>query len=88
MEVYVVLGGDGCAVERRGLVVPAAKSGFDLFVDAVADRLHDLGFDDVALGVDRHLNDDISLPSPAAARRGPREDPDTRPDMRHGLHGR
>src|SRR5712691_1043945 len=52
MEMYVVPGGDGRAVERGRLVVPAAQGGLDLFVDPVADRLHNFGFDDVALGVD------------------------------------
>src|ERR1700730_10715574 len=64
MEVYVVPGGDGRAVERGRLVVPTAQRGFDLFVDSVADRLHDLGFDDVALGVDRDFNDDAALQVP------------------------
>jgi len=49
VEVHVVARGYGRAVERGWLVVPAAKRGFDLFVDAVADGLHDLGFDYVAL---------------------------------------
>src|ERR1700674_2894261 len=64
MEVYVVPGGDWCAVERGRLVVPAAQGGFDLFVDPVADRLHNFGFDDVALRVDRDFNDDVALQVP------------------------
>src|SRR3981081_162539 len=64
MEVYVVSGGDRRAVEGGWLIVPAAQGGLDLFVDPVADRLHDLGFDDVALGVDRDFNDDVALQVP------------------------
>ncbi len=44
MEVHVVPGGNGCPVQRSRLVVPAAKGGLDLLVDAVADGLHDPGF--------------------------------------------
>ena len=47
--MHVVPRGDGCAVERGRLVVPAAQRGLDLFVYPVADRLHNFGFDDVAL---------------------------------------
>jgi hypothetical protein len=36
--------------------VPAAKSDFYFFVDAVADGLYDFGFDYVALRVDSHFN--------------------------------
>src|ERR1700688_3842770 len=61
VEVYVVPGGDWRAVERGRLVVPAAQGGLDFFVDPVADRLHNFGFDDVALGVDRDFNDDVAL---------------------------
>src|SRR5437899_5459070 len=64
MEMYVVPRGDGRAVERGRLVVPAAQGGLDLFVDPVADRLHNFGFDDVALGVDCDFNDDIALQVP------------------------
>src|SRR6266446_7598274 len=64
MEMYVVPGGDWRAVERGRLVVPAAKGGLDLFVDPVADRLDNFGFDDVALGVDRDFNDDVALQVP------------------------
>ena len=64
MEVHVVPGGDWRAVERGRLVVPAAQGGLDLFVDPVADRLHNFGFDDVALGVDRDFNDDVTLQVP------------------------
>ena len=62
--MYVVPGSDWRAVERSWLIVPAAQRGFDLFVDSVADRLHDLGFDDVALGVDCDFNDDVALQVP------------------------
>src|SRR5271155_659951 len=64
MEVHIVPGGNWCAVERGWLIVPAAKRGLDLFVDAVADRLHNLRLDDVPLGIDRHLNDDIAYQVP------------------------
>ena len=64
MEVHVVPGGDWRAVERGWLVVPAAQGGLDLFVDPVADGLHNFGFDDVALGVDRDFNDDVALQIP------------------------
>src|SRR5260370_18139163 len=64
MEVYVVPGGDWRAVEGGGLVVPAPQGGLDLFVDPVADRLHNFGFNDVALGVDRDFNDDVALQVP------------------------
>src|SRR5229473_1505466 len=64
MEVYVVPGSDGRAVERGRLVVPATQGGLDLFVDPVADRLHDFGFDDVALRVDCDFDDDIALQVP------------------------
>ncbi len=52
--MHVVPGGNRSAVEGGGLVVPAAEGSLDLLVDAMADRLHDPGFDDVALGVDGH----------------------------------
>src|SRR6202158_4355448 len=64
MEVHVVPGGDWRAVERGRLVMPPAKRGLDLFVDPVADRLHNFGFDDVALGVDCDFNDDVALQVP------------------------
>src|SRR5438445_7875658 len=64
MEMYVVPGGDWRAVERGRLVVPAAQGGLDLFVDPVADRLHNFGFDDVTLGVDCDFNDDVPLQVP------------------------
>lgn len=60
MEVYILTRGDGSSVERGRPVVPATKSGFDLFVDAVTNGLQKLGFDHIALGVDGHLDDDIS----------------------------
>src|SRR5258708_8864542 len=64
MEMYVVPGSDWRAVERGRLVVPAAQGGLDLFVDPVTDRLHNFGFDDVALGVDRDFDDDVALQVP------------------------
>src|SRR5713101_3910828 len=64
MEMHVVPGADWRAVERGRLVVPAAKGGLDLFVDPVADRLHNFGFDNVALGVDRDFNNDVALQVP------------------------
>jgi len=36
------------SVQRCRLVVPAAKSSLDLFVDPMADRLDNFGFDDIA----------------------------------------
>lgn len=60
MEVHVVPGGDGRAVERGRLVVPLPEGGLDLFIDPVADRLHNFGFDDAALGVDRDFNNNIT----------------------------
>ena len=56
----VVPGGDWGAVEGGGLVVPAAEGGFDLFVDAVADGLHNFGLYYVALRVDGYFDDDIA----------------------------
>src|SRR6266849_10386755 len=72
MEVHVVPGSDWRAVERGRMVVPAAKGGLDLFVDPVTDRLHNFGFDDVALGVDRNFDDDVALqvPGKLGARHG------------------
>src|SRR5713226_6935117 len=64
MEVHVVPGGDWRAIARGRLVVPSAKGGLDLFVDPVTDRLHNFGFDDVALGVDRDFDDDVALQVP------------------------
>src|SRR5271155_1847726 len=60
VEVYVVPRGDGRAIECGWLVVPAAQSGLDFLVDAMADRLHDLGFYDVALLVDCYLDDHVA----------------------------
>ena len=60
MVVEVMPRRHGRAIERGGLVVPAAQRGLDLFVDSVPDRLHNLGFDDAALGVDGHLDDDVA----------------------------
>ena len=51
---------DRRSVEGGRLKVPPAERGFDFFVDAVADRLHDLGFYDAALGVDGHGNDYVA----------------------------
>src|SRR5208282_6435438 len=56
MEVDVVAGGYWRAIESGWLVVPAAESGLNFFVDAVADRLHNFGFDHAALRIDRHFN--------------------------------
>jgi len=60
VEVYILTRGDGSSIERGWPVVPAAKSGFDLFVDAVSDGLQKLGFNHIARGVDGHFNDDIA----------------------------
>ena len=40
MVVEVMPRRHGRAIERGGLVVPAAQRGLDLFVDSVPDRLH------------------------------------------------
>jgi hypothetical protein len=61
MKVHVVPGGDRRTVERGRLVVPAAQGGLNFFIDTVADRLHNFGFDDIALGVDCDFNDDVTL---------------------------
>jgi hypothetical protein len=60
MEVHVVPRGHGRAIERGGLVMPTAESCFDLLVNAVADRLHDLGLNHVALSVNGDLDDDVA----------------------------
>lgn len=60
MEVHIVAGGYWRAIQRGGLVMPAAKSGFDLFIDAMTDCLHDLGFDHIALGIDRNFNNNVA----------------------------
>ena len=62
--MYVVVRSDRRSVKRRGLVMPAAKSRLDFFVDPVADRLHDFRLDHVSLGVDGDFDDDISLQVP------------------------
>ena len=64
MKMYVVVRSDRRSVKRRGLVMPAAKSRLDFFVDPVADRLHDFRLDHVSLGVDGDFDDDISLQVP------------------------
>ena len=61
MKMYVVVRSDGRAVERGRLITPAAKRGLDLFVDPVADRMHDFRLDHVSLGVDGDFDDYISL---------------------------
>ena len=61
MEVDVVLGGNGCAIEGGGLEVPLAESGHHFFVDAVANRLQKSGLSDVALRVDGDFDDDVPL---------------------------
>jgi len=48
------------SVQRCRLVVPAAKSSLDLFVDPMADRLDNFGFDDIALRIDGDFNDNIA----------------------------
>ena len=57
--MHVVVRSDRRAVERRRLVVPSPKRGLNFFVNPVANRLHDLGLDDLALGVDRDLDYDV-----------------------------
>ena len=60
MEVNIVPGCDGRAVQRGWLIMPSAQRGLDFFVDAVADRLNNLGLDHIALGIDRYLNHHIA----------------------------
>lgn len=60
MEMHVVMRGDRRSIERGWFVMPVAKSGFNLFVDAVTNRLHDFCVDDIALCVDRNLNDYVA----------------------------
>jgi hypothetical protein len=60
MEVHVVAGGYGGAVQSGGLVVPAAERGLDFFVDAVADGLDNLGVDYITCGVDGYFDDDVA----------------------------
>lgn len=61
MEVDVVLGGHGHAIERGRLEVPLPEGGHDFFIDPVADGCENPGFDHRALGVDGDFDDDISL---------------------------
>lgn len=61
MEVDVVLGGYGYAVERGRLEAPLPEGGHDFFIDPVADGFEETGFDDRALGVDGDFDDDISF---------------------------
>ena len=64
MEMNVMLGGNGHAIERGRLVVPVAERCQDLFVDPMSDGLQNAGFDDVALRVDGHLDNDVPLQIP------------------------
>jgi len=64
------------SVQRCRLVVPAAKSSLDLFVDPMADRLDNFGFDDIALRIDG-----LQTSPPVARKRGAVHG-------RFGLHGR
>src|SRR5450755_425645 len=60
MEVHIMPRCYWRTIQRGWLVVPPAQSRLDFFVDAMTDSLHDFSFDDVALGVDRHLDHDIA----------------------------
>jgi len=60
VEVHVVARGYWGAVKGGGLVMPAAKRGFDFFINAVADSLQDFCFDYIALRVDRDFDDHVT----------------------------
>jgi hypothetical protein len=60
MEVHIGARGDRGAIERSGLIVPAAERICNLFVDPVPDSLDDFGFDHIAGRVDCHLDDDVA----------------------------
>jgi hypothetical protein len=60
MVVHVDTRGDWRSVERSGLEMPPAKSGLDFFVDPVADRLHNFGFDDIPLRIYCYYDDNIA----------------------------
>jgi len=64
MEVDVMLGGDGNAVEGGGLVVPSPERGLDLLVDSMPDRLDNLRLDDISLRVDGHFDHHVALQIP------------------------
>ncbi len=68
MEVDVMLGGNGYAVERGWLVAPLPERRHDLFVDPMPDGLQDAGFDDSALRVDGHFDNDVALQIPGKFR--------------------
>jgi hypothetical protein len=61
MKVDVVLGGNRHAVKRSRLVAPLAERRHDLFVDPMPDGLQDTGFDDSALRVNGHFDNDVAL---------------------------
>lgn len=58
--MYVVMRGDGRAVQGRGLVVPAPEGGLDFFVDAMPDGLDNPGVDHIALGINGDFDDDVA----------------------------
>ena len=60
MKMNVMVRSHGGAIQSRRLVVPAPQRGFNFFVDPMPDGLHDLGFDDIAFGVDRNLDHHIA----------------------------
>ncbi len=57
----VVLRRNGDAIKRSRLIAPLAQRGDNLFVDSVADRLHNSRLDDVALRVDGDFDNYIAL---------------------------
>ena len=57
----VLLRGNGYAIQRGGLVAPLAKSGHNLFVDPVTNRLHQFRLDDISQRIDRDFDNHIAL---------------------------
>ncbi len=61
MEVHVVLGGDGCAIENRGAEAPILHGSEGFFIDAVSHALNDFhsGYGTIALYGD--FDDNVAL---------------------------
>jgi hypothetical protein len=64
MKVDVVFGGNRHAVKRGRPVVPLPQRRHDLFVDPMPDGLQNAGFDDIALRIDSHFDNDVALQIP------------------------
>ena len=58
--MHIVPRGNGSAVERCRRVVPSPQGGFDLLVDAVSNRLHNFGLDNITQRVDCDFNDHVA----------------------------